>query len=555
MLRNRLPDEQAEWPHAVMGVNLRDSLEDLQPGEAERLTNMYNDGGMRKRFGSSVLTTASLGAFRGRGGIRAYPQTATRFRMIAYSTFVSTISDTGVQGIVTGSLTSDQDVHFKAWSITDYTYVCNKSNIMGRVSAGQAYSTVTGVNIPASPTMACPFLDRLFAIQGDGVWSTNPRVDTVWSPNSSTWAVYRPAGGAGGPTAIHLHSLTGQQSTPQAQMLIFQSAAVTSLTGTDFGSDVTAATPPTGWDATLTLLSPRIGTNSPYSVVTVPALGTFWFTQDYNVAWLPFNEATPRLIGDKLFSNRADLYGINDVNASAIGQVRMIYHDRKLKLFLPVDSNAYSTIQYWLDLRDLQTAFQGENQATVAWSGPHIGQSLSALWVESESSDNDVLYGCEGNSTTGMFVYLLNDSTTYKDANGLLTADVELDYRTFYHTFGAPTYEKWIPEVRFDAIGRLQNATVTLKDLHGSLVGGLMIYKNDGSAFVTQTYGGGYKYGDGNRYGSAIGQVIGHTVVESQATSSMLGDAIQIQVAHTTGKFVLNSIIPQVKVNRTQPVA
>ena len=555
MLRNRLPDDVAVYPHPILGVNLRDTLEDLEPGEAEKLGNCYFDGGLRKRYGSSNLTMSSLGAFMGRGGHRVYPQTATKFRLLAYDTKIATVSDTGAVGTVTPSLTSDQNVHFKTWSITDKTYVCNKSNILGAVNASQVYATVTGANIPASPTMAVPFLDRLFAIQGDGVWSTNPRVDTVWSPNSSTWAIYRPAGGAGVPTAIHLHSLTGQQSTPQAQLLIFQSAAVTSLTGSDFGSDVTSATPPTGWNAALTLLSPRMGTNSPYSVVTVPALGTFWFTQDYNVAWLPFNEATPRLVADKLFSNRTEIQGVNNVNASAIGLVRMIYHDRKLKLFLPVDSNSYSTIQYWLDLRHLQTAFERENKVTVSWSGPHTGQSLSALWVESESSDQDVLYAAEGNTTTGLYVYTLNDSTTYKDVSGLLSADVATDYRTFYHSFTAPTYEKWMPEVRFDCSGRIQNATVTLKDLHGTSVDNLAIYKNDGSAFVTQTYGSGYKYGDGNRYGSVSGQFVGHTVVESQATSSMLGDAIQVQVSHTTGAFLINNIIPQVKINRDQPVA
>ena len=555
MLRNRLPDDVAQWPDPVLGLNLRDTLEDLQPGEAERMTNCHFDGGLRKRYGSSRLTPATLGAFRGRGGIRVYPQSASAFRVIAYSTNLSVLSNAGAETVMTPALTSDQDTHLMTWSITDRTYVCNRSNTLGQISAAQVFSTPTGINIPSSPTMAVAFLDRLFAIQGDGVWSTNPRVDSVWSPNSSSWAVYRPAGGTGVPTAIHLHSLTGNLNNPQAQVLIFQESSVTAMTGTDFGSDVTLATPPTAWDAALTLLSPNLGTRSPYSLVTVPGVGTFWFTQDANVAWLSFSSSVPQLIADNLFSNRSDINAVNNVNFSQLGQVRMVYHDRKLKLFLPVASNAYSTVQYWLDIRQLQSAPILADKARLSWSGPHTGQTLSAMWVESAGGDNNVLYAAEGNSTTGLFVYLLNDSTTYNDAVGLASNAVAMDYRSHYHDFGMPTYEKWIPEVRFDFSGRGQNATVTLRDLHGTSVGGLSIFANDGSAFTTQTYGAGYLYGNSNLYGAAEGQTIGHTVVESQATSSMLGDAIQVQISHSAQRFICNHIVPQVQVRKVQPVA
>jgi hypothetical protein len=556
MLRNRIPDQQAQWPDPVLGVNLRDSLEDLQPGEAELLGNMFYDGGLRKRYGSTAITSASLGAFRGRGGVRVYPQTASKFRLVAYSTKVSTVSDTGTESVLTSALTSDQDVMFKTWSITDRTYICNKANSLTYVNATQVWNTISGgVNVPASPTMAVPFLDRLFAIQGDGVWSTNPRVDTVWSPNSSTWAIYRPAGGSGNPTALHLHSLTGNLNDPQAQMLIFQESSVTALTGADFGSDVTLTTPPTTWDAQLTLLSPNIGTLSPYSLVTVPGVGTFWFTQDANVAWMTFSSSVPQLIGDKLYSNRSYVSGINNVNFAQISQVRMVYHDRKLKLFLPIGSNAYSTVQYWLDLRQLQSIPALADKAKLSWSGPHTGQSLGAVWVESSQGDNNALYGTEGNSTTGMFVYLLNDSTTYKDAMGSLPVSVASDYRSFYHDLGAETFEKWIPEVRFDCSGQIENASVSLKDLHGNLVSGLTIVRNDGTAFTTNLYGNGVQYGNGYLYGSVSGQFIGHTPVESQSTSSILGDAIQVQVQHSSGAFTINSITPQAQIRRQVPVS
>lgn len=557
MLRKRLPDETAAYPDPVIGVNLRDSLEDLKPGEAEQLANCYYDGGLRTRFGMSNLTLVSQGSFLGRGGGRVYPQTATPFRLVAFDTKIMTVSDAGVYGTVTNTMTSDQDTHVQTWSITDKTYVCNQSNVLCSIDSSQAFATVTGVNIPASPTMAVPFLDRLFAIQGGGVYTSNPRVDSVWSPNSSTWATYRPSGGSGPPTAIHLHSVTGNIS-PLSQLLIFQQNSLMALTGNDFGNDVTLASPPGTWDAQLTLLSPRLGTSSPYSICTVPGVGTFWVTQDLNVAWLNFNSPTPILIADKLFSNRSDISGLNNANRSQLKEIRMKYHDRKLKLFLPLSSNAFSTVQYWLDIRQLQAIPGLQDKAQVSWSGPHTGQSLSALWVEAESTDAEVLVACEGNTAVGMYVYKLNAANAFTDYSGLSTANVVSTYKSFYHNFGAPSYEKWIPLVRVDASGSLETSTVTLKDLHGNVTGGLSILKLDGSAFVTNRWGNGGTYGNGDKYGATVGQAIGQVVVESQSPTgqaSVLGDAIQIQLMHTSGKLIVNNIIPQVKINRTQPVS
>ena len=557
MLRRRLPDEIAQWPLPVQGVNLRDALGTLQPEEAEKMSNCYYDGGLRIRLGAATATAVSHGAFRGRGGYRVYPLTLPKFRLVAWDTKIATLSDTGAMGTVTFTMTSDQDTHFRTWSITDRTYVANHADVMGAIAASQTYATVTGVNIPASPTMVMPFLDRLFAIQGDGVWSTNPRTDAVWSPNSSTWAVYRPSGGTGMPTAIHLHSLTGNLNSPLAQLLIFQESSLTALTGNDFGSDVTQVTPPLTWDAQLTLLSPNLGTKSPYSLVTVPGVGTFWFTQSSSVAWLGFDASVPKIISDKLFSNRTDVYGVNDVNHDQLGQVRLVYHDRKLKLCFPVEANAYSTIQYWLDMRQLQSVPGLADTAKLSWSGPHTGQSLSAMWVEASGGDNDAFFACEGNSTVGMWVYAMNQPTVFTDQVGATANNVVEDYRSFYHRFGAPTYEKWIPTVRFDTFGSPQNARVTLKDLHGGTVASLIMTDLNGNAFSTvgaNYYGTGLFYGNGVYYGASIAQTVGIVDVASQSDTAMLGDAIQVQLFVTGGNLIVNTITPQVQVRRTVPV-
>src|SRR3990167_4308007 len=103
MLRGRLPDEIAKYADPVLGVNLRDSLEDLKPGEAELMQNCYYDWGIRKRFGSTRVITTSRGAFMGRGAIRVYPQSATKFRLVAFDVNVVTVSDAGAVGTVTAT--------------------------------------------------------------------------------------------------------------------------------------------------------------------------------------------------------------------------------------------------------------------------------------------------------------------------------------------------------------------------------------------------------------------------------------------------------------------
>lgn len=218
-------------------------------------------------------------------------------------------------------------------------------------------------------------------------------------------------------------------------------------------------------------------------------------------------------------------------------------------------SNSFTTFQYWLDMRSLQSVPTLEDKAKLSWSGPHTGQSLSAIWNESSGGDSDVLFGVEGDTGVGLFIYTLNPLNDYTDAVGTTNNAVASDYRSYYHDFGAPSYEKWMPLVRVDASGSIENCTVTLKDLHGAQVSLLSITKLDGSAFTTNRWGNGGLYNNGEKYGATAGQSIGQTDVASQSTTAMLGDAIQVQVKSSSGKFILNTILPQVQVRRTQPVS
>lgn len=561
MLRNRLPDDAALYQLPVRGINLRSSLAEILPGEAEKMQNFYVDGGMRKRLGSTWVTasTSSLGAFTGTGGIKVYPQTASNFRVITYATTASVISDAGAETVLTNALTSHTNARFYYWSITDNLYAATGAQDLFYISSTPAYATISGTNVPTTPVDVCPYLDRLFAIQGSVVVSSNPRVDSVWATTGSTWAAYRPIGGAGPPMALHLHSLTGQQGDPVAQLLIFQGSAVTALTGTNFGDNVTAGSPPTGWDAALTLLSPRLGTRSPYSIVTVPGYGTFWFTQDFNVAWLPFNAATPKLIADNLFSNRSDIYGLNHVTTSALDQVWMVYHDRKLKLGIPINGKTFATHQFWLDLRALETVTEISGSIPPpAWSGPHTGQSLKRVWVESDAGDQGRMYGLEGDLAVaaGLYVYEISPVNWWYDAIGATQSAVSSDYRGHYHTAGAPSWEKYWPDVRLDVAGEIENASVCLVDLHGDVdICNLRIRQNDGTAFSLTRYGTSLTYGSGIMYGQNSVAQIGHVDVNAQSTSAVLGDAIQMRVTHSTGnRFIINRALPQIQVRRQQQV-
>lgn len=556
-LSGRLPDKIAMYPDPIQGVNYRMSADDLRPGQAALMQNCYWDGGTRIRQGNTALNSTSLGAFVGRGGTKFYRVDGTSQRLIAYNTNISEISDAGVETVLDATRTANQDTHFTTWSITDACYVCNGSNTLGAVSANGTFATTTGTNIPPSPVMVHPMVDRMLCLQSGSVRWTNARVDSVWSAASSTWCVVRPAGSAGGVNVIHPHSLTGQQGDPSTQMLLFQDGAVSTLTGTDFGTDVTASTPSTGFDVALTLIDPTAGCRSPYGVATVPGLGTFWVTPVGNVAWLPFNQLTVKFVGNGLFSRRSDVLGLNNMNQSELDQVAMVYHDQKLKLFIPTSSNAYLSTQYWLDVRPLfeaQLAPGGNTDIVPAWSGPHTGQTFQRVWVENQAGDLDVLRALEGNTANGLYVYTVDADDVFYDTTGATTANIQYVYETFYHGFGAPSWEKLLERIRWDCTGRISSADVTIRDIHGDTVGGLTITNQDGTAITYFLWGSGRAWGIGLWGEGTSSHQAGLTWVAQQVASACLGDRLQVRVAYSANaNFVIHSMLPTVKIRR-QPL-
>jgi hypothetical protein len=148
----------------------------------------------------------------------------------------------------------------------------------------------------------------------------------------------------------------------------------------------------------------------------------------------------------------------------------------------------------------------------------------------------------------------------YKDDAGNSTvgtsSDIAYRYKGFYDPFGAPGYQKYLYDLILDTQGYINFATVTINDLHATLTSGFDIRKLDGSVFTNVTYSTptGYRYGNGTLYGQGSANNIGHVNYSARSSILPAGDALQVEIEHTTGNaFAVNSIRPQVKVQKNQP--
>lgn len=462
-LRNQISEEVSAWEDPVLGLNLRDSAENLKPGESQLLQNVEVYGSVRMRRGSQRINEVSLGDYPIRGGIMYYYGGASpqRKNVIAYHNRLSILSGAGVETVLASSLHDDADVFMVPWSITDKLYISNNSDVLAEYdgNTGQ-FQTVVGSNIPTPRGFICPVNDRLLAITTDGIERTDPRVTNVWSHNSS-WATLRPSQ-PGLFTTLHPVSLKSTD-TIQAGALAFQEKSYYLIYGTDYGDDVTESAPPAGEDVKMQLLDGEVGTASPYSVCTVPGVGIFWFTTDANIYWIPEGGLTGRYIGDKLQSTVATL-GINNVNFAALNQVWITYHDRMLMVGIPVRSNRYSTVQFWMDMYSLT---QHPDRGAV-WYGPMTNQSLSRAWHANRQGDN-ALYGGEGNPGEGAFVYRLRVNGRYSDAVGTADLPLQIEYMTPPKSAGTPSREKYLQAVHVDANSFTGHAAIDILDLDGAL--------------------------------------------------------------------------------------
>ena len=467
MLRNQVQEQIASYPAPILGVNLRSNEHALLPQEARLMQNCEYYGAVRIRRGSQRLTPASLGASSGLGGHKFYyggsnPQSK---RLIAYNNKISVISGVGAETILTSSMTAGQHTYFTTWPIQDRVYISNAVDTL-RYYDGTTFGVLIGTNVPVARTGVVPVVDRLLAITVNGIERSDPRSDLTWSSNSN-WATLRPQR-PGLFTAMHSYALRGTDTIYEGAIAL-QERAYYHITGTDFGTSVTAATASVGEDASIRLLDPTVGTNSPDSVITVPGIGMFWFTTDLNVFWLPEGSLSGRYVGTKIQSTVATP-GIEAANTAALKSVWMAYFDHILMLGIPLGTNSYSSTQYWMDMRMLREF----PEKGPVWYGPMTGQTLGKVWVENQQGDN-AIYGIEGNSATGVFVYQLRVPSRFSDALGLTDVPVEMTYQTMFKDFGIPSREKYIQAVHLDMNSFTGTATADLVDLGGDIITGIPI--------------------------------------------------------------------------------
>jgi hypothetical protein len=465
-LRRQVPEQFATWEDPILGINLFDSEEDIKPGEARLMENCVYRSGVRMRNGNTRITPAQIEAEKVLGGHRFYygGSTPAKARLIAYGSRVSLISDVGVETILASNMNDGYDTYFRTWTITDKVYISNESTTL-RSYDGSNMVTVTGTAIPTVRARVCPILDRLFAITTNGIERTDPRVDDVWS-NDSSWATFRPSQ-VGLFTAMHPYTLRGSD-TLYTGAFAFQAHAYYLITGSDFGTDVTSATASNGEDSAIQLLDPGVGTSSPDSIVTVPGVGIFWFTTDLNVYWVPEGSLRGQYVGDKIRSSTSSTAGLESINKSALAQVWMEYLDRYLVLGIPMGSDTHATTQYWLDLFELTRADK-TRPVTSIWYGPMTGQSVGRVWREDQQGELS-LKGGEGDASVGVFVYNMMEPGQFQDAIGTTDTDITMTYQTYFKDFGAFSREKYIRSLNLELGNFSGTPTIDLYDLDGAII-------------------------------------------------------------------------------------
>ena len=465
-LRRQVSEARATFPDPVRGLNLRAAEQDLQRGEARLMQNCVYDGGTRSRKGSGKITTTTLDATKRIRGLTKFYYggvNPTGKRLVAYSTKISVIADVGTETILNSGMTSDLDTFFCTWTIDDKVYISNGTDVI-RSYDGTTFATVAGTNIPTARGPIIPVSDRLLCITTNGIERSDPRSATIWSSNSS-WATFRPQQ-AGLFTALHAGTMKGAD-TIYSGAFAFQANAHYLIQGTDFGSSVIAGTASAGEDASIQLMDPRVGTSSPYSIVSVPGVGIFWITSDVNVYMISEGTLTGKFVGDKLVSNNST-DGLENVNRAAISQIWGVYWNRYLIFGFPMGSDTWPSTQFWLDLRGFDTANtakEGPN-AGIVWYGPMTGQTVGRAFAETQNGNN-TLSGGEGNPTTGAFVYELQKASTFTDAIGTVDTNITVKYRTHFEDFGAPSREKYVRAIHFDLQVPSGSALANIYDLDG----------------------------------------------------------------------------------------
>ena len=395
MLRRQFPDALAEVRIPSGGVNLRTPPQELLPIEALALSHWIVQDGLRPLPGVRRLTPTPLAtASQITGGAKIlWASGAASQRLVTYGSSLARLDDAGSASVITSSFTAHTRCGIVHWPITDTVYFSTGTMPLSAYD-GATWGVLSGTNIPTPKVNSIvPVADRLLCIGEHGIERTNARTATVWSANSA-WATLRPM--LGGPfTALVPYSLRTTGFIADGA-LAFQARAVYLISGSDYGTDVAAASPSSGEDVSIRLVDGTIGTVSPFGVCSVPGIGLFWITADAQIYHLPDGQTTGYYVSHPL---RHPTDGLGAIVHAALPYATLTYFDQWLIVRVPGTPSPWTTIEWWGDLRQI-LARDGQ----LAWYGPHLHASWSVLWTELHDGAPALLAG-EGDPAIGAYVY------------------------------------------------------------------------------------------------------------------------------------------------------
>lgn len=444
------------------GINLREPAHQLMAGEVVKLQNLYWDGFTRLSPGTTLFTPSVIVANEAiRGGTRFYPTDDPPVRLVATEDAVFTVGALGEFSNIGTIEPGVTNVYFTTWSITSSVYIVDGVSTLF-VYTNSLFEAVTGTNIPIARGPLVPILDRLLAITDNGIERTNSRVDDVWSSNSS-WATFRPER-PGKFVALHPYSIKGTD-TIYPGALALQQSAYYHITGTDFGTDVTSATASIGENSAITIIDSQVGTSSPKSIVTIPGIGTLWFTSDKNIYWIPEGQLSGKFVGDRLFSN-GTTQGLESVNTEALNTVWMEYFDRKLILGVPIGTSTEVNTQFFLDLRTLSSA---TDAPVPVWYGPMTMDTWGCVWREDQQGELRLMAG-EGKANNGAYVYNAYQKGTTSHYQGSTEVFPTAIYQDRHNSFSRGQQSKHVQDIRLTVHKNGGLCRAGLLDLGGEIL-------------------------------------------------------------------------------------
>lgn len=376
------------------GVDLYHDLTKILPYRSPKTKNCYYRDGMIARLGLSKLTNTEVSSGNAITSLhRFYYGTNSKQFLVASGTTVKKYDDVSAWDNVATGLTDGAQVTFATWGPKDAVYIANGNQTSFKWNG----TTKTDLSaFPGNVRQFIPILDRL-------AWIDNTDLSFIRYSAAFDDAVVEAAQNAlkvPGPGIIHglaYHGLITDVGFSY-RILAAKGSSIWLLTANNLT--------PASLDARLDIISENIGCEAWRTIQSTP-VGTFFLGTDRQVYLITYDNRLI-IVGSLIRSNRVDTKGIEQIPSGQMSKPFAMYHDGFYKLFLPAQSGTYNTLAYWLDItRFGQDPIDG---LWGPWYGPMQGQAIAHAVVQNGPGDNGNLMGGEANSTTGSFIYRLDNT-------------------------------------------------------------------------------------------------------------------------------------------------